>query len=72
MTDNAVLSPDNALQPVDLSRCLQRWAQQYGCRIALVDEQEQSFSYQQLHQRVEEIAAGLYAAGLRAGDHAMV
>ncbi|MCX8966956.1 salicylate synthase [Erwinia psidii] len=72
MTDNAVLLPEQTVQPVLLSHCLQHWAQLYGSRIALVNEQEQTLSYRQLYQRVEEIAAGLYARGLRAGDHAMV
>ncbi len=72
MSDIAVSSLPQTTQAVPLGRCLARWAQQYGSRTALVDEHQQRLSYQQLHQRSEAIAAGLYAAGLRAGDPAMV
>ncbi|WYX64926.1 AMP-binding protein [Morganella morganii] len=55
-----------------LGRCLSRWAQDYGDRIALINQEGKSLSYAQLQERTERIAGGLYAAGLRAGDLAMV
>ncbi|MFC0708265.1 (2,3-dihydroxybenzoyl)adenylate synthase [Azorhizophilus paspali] len=55
-----------------LGRCLSQWAQTYGERIALVNESGECLTYAQLQERVERLAGGLYMAGLRAGDHAMV
>lgn len=59
-------------KPVRLGYCLSQWARDYGERIALVNESGECLTYAQLQERVERIAGGLYAAGLRAGDYAMV
>ena len=55
-----------------LGHCLAQWARDYGARTALINEAGECLTYAQLHERVERIAGGLHAAGLRAGEHAMV
>lgn len=57
---------------VFLNNCLYHWTQQYGERIALTNEEGESLSYSELNAHVERLAAGLYAAGLREGDIALV
>ncbi|CKG97995.1 MULTISPECIES: salicylate synthase [Pseudomonadota] len=59
-------------KPMPLGHCLAQWARNYGDRIVLINETGECLTYTQLHERVERIAGGLYASGLRAGDHAMV
>lgn len=63
--------PDESQQPC-LGTYPQRWAAKYGSHIALVNQNGEKLSYLALAQQVEKIANGLYAAGLRAGDHAMI
>lgn len=58
--------------PLLLGYCLSQWARDYGECTALVNESGESLTYSALQERVERLAGGLYAAGLRAGDHAMV
>jgi yersiniabactin salicyl-AMP ligase len=55
-----------------LSHCLNQWARRYGARIALVGESGERLSYLDLQERVERLAGGLYASGLRPGDRAMM
>lgn len=59
-------------KPLPLGRCLSQWAKDHDERIALINEEGERLSYAQLQERVERIAGGLHAAGLRAGDLAMV
>lgn len=70
--DVSVSSLSMCEQPILLARCLSQWVRDYGERIALVNENGECLTYTQLQEHVEHIAGGLYAAGLRAGDHAMV
>lgn len=55
-----------------LSYCLTQWVREYGARTALTNEAGESLSYLALQERVERLAGGLYAAGLRPGEYAMV
>lgn len=59
-------------KPLLLGGCLSQWAHDYGGRTALVNESGESLTYAALQESVERLAGGLHAAGLRAGDHAMV
>src|SRR6218665_3131377 len=54
-----------------LGECLRRWASRHAHRTALVDE-DPRISFAQLARRVDRLAAGLHALGLRRGDRAMV
>ncbi|WP_283256479.1 salicylate synthase [Xanthomonas arboricola] len=54
-----------------LGECLRRWAHLHASRTALVDE-ESRMSFADLDRRVDRLAAGLHALGLRSGDRAML
>ncbi len=54
-----------------LGDCLRQWANTYTSRTALVDG-DARISFSELDHRVDRLAAGLHARGLRAGDRAMV
>lgn len=58
--------------PSHLGGCLSQWSRDYKGRVALVTESGMSLSYTALQDRVECLAGGLYRAGLRAGDRAMM
>lgn len=58
-------------QPLHLGEQLRQWTQRHGDRIALV-EGEQRFSYNELDQRVDAMAAGLHRLGLRCGDRVLL
>jgi len=62
----------NLIETLPLSRCLTQWAHKYDARTALVNELGMRMSYSALQERVECLAGGLYTAGLRAGEYAMV
>lgn len=70
--DTPVPHAKNRDTPLPLGRCLTHWAQEYGARTALVNEFDERLSYSALQERVERLAGGLHAAGLRAGDYAMM
>lgn len=68
----SVAYANNHNQSRPLSYCLSQWARDYGARVALADEFGNRLSYSALQARVERAAGGLYAAGLRPGDRAMM
>ena len=71
-SDMSAPRAENHIETLSLSRCLVQWAHEYGARAALVDELGARLSYSGLQERVERLAGGLYAAGLRAGEYAIV
>jgi len=73
MKRNTTFSPaEQDKEAMPLGHCLQQWSRNYGERIALVNDFGESLSYSTLQERVERLAGGLYAAGLRAGDIAIM
>ncbi|SHI25530.1 salicylate synthase [Pollutimonas bauzanensis] len=58
-------------ESIPLAQCLTHWAREYDARVALVNESGERLSYSELQAWAERLAGGLYAAGLRSGDHAM-
>lgn len=72
MTDLSIAYEKLFDKTIPLSHCLNHWAKEYGERIALTNEAGEHLSYAELNERAERLASGLYAAGLRDGDHAMV
>jgi len=71
-SDTTILGTQHRNQPILLGNSLSQWARDHAARIALVNELGERITYAELHERVERLAGGLYAAGLRAGDHAMM
>lgn len=70
--DISISRSGNYGKQLPLSRCLGQWASDYGERIALINEFGERLTYSELQARVERLAGGLYAAGLRSGEYAMV
>ncbi|THF65004.1 salicylate synthase [Pseudothauera nasutitermitis] len=62
----------NRSASLPLGHCLTQWARDHGARVALVDESGERLSYSALQERAERLAGGLYAAGLRSGEYAMM
>ncbi|EMH4161707.1 AMP-binding protein [Pluralibacter gergoviae] len=57
--------------PLPIAEQLRQWAARYATRTALIDSQG-ALTYSELDNRVEDVAAGLDAAGLRPGDRVLV
>jgi len=70
--DTSISRVKNHEESLPLGRCLAHWAREYGNRVALVDQCGERLSYSELRERVECLAGGLYAAGLRPGEHVIV
>jgi yersiniabactin salicyl-AMP ligase len=64
-------SHDNLGIHGSLGECLRHWAKAHTSRTAVIDG-DARISFSELNQRVDRLAAGLYAIGLRSGDRAMV
>ena len=58
-------------KPLTLGEHLRNWAQEYGERIALV-EQEKRISYNELDRRADELASGLQHLGIQQGDRVLI
>ncbi|WP_304943356.1 (2,3-dihydroxybenzoyl)adenylate synthase [Vallitalea guaymasensis] len=50
---------------------LENWAEKYGDKIALVEE-DKRITYRKLNQKVYELAAGFYKTGIGKGDNVVV
>ena len=57
--------------PLNIAEQLRLWAERYASRTAIVDK-ARALTYGELNARVEALAAGLDAAGLRPGENVLV
>ncbi|XP_066257129.1 medium-chain acyl-CoA ligase ACSF2, mitochondrial-like [Euwallacea similis] len=57
------------LRPLTIGKLLERTAQKYGDRSAIISpSQNQSFTFEEVLQRADRLAAALYGLGLQKGD----
>lgn len=58
-------------EPITMGEHLEKWAERYGEKTALVEEDDR-ITYRELNQKVYRLAAGLYNIGIRKEDNVVV